>query len=67
MVGSGGGYFASMIRDPEPAKSMPRDGGRDHVFEFSLRESTVDQFHALKKTDSITLDPHKAGYVPYPA
>ena len=59
-----------MVRPSEPVYSIPRrDRDRDveHVFEFSLRQSTVDQFYALKHTDSITLDPHKAGYVPYPA
>ncbi|KAI0746905.1 PLP-dependent transferase [Daedaleopsis nitida] len=63
-----GGYFASMIRDPPGvARRAPTKGDRDHVFGFSLREHTVKQFHALAHTDSITIDPHKAGYIPYPA
>lgn len=61
----GGGYFASMIRYP-PGVTLPVRG-RDDVFEFSLREHTQKQFRALALADSITIDPHKAGYVPYPA
>lgn len=68
-----GGYFASMIRD-KPA--MPgddddetgrrrRDAPREFVPEVMLRESTVEQFKALAQADSITIDPHKAGYIPY--
>ena len=64
IVGSGGGFFACMIRSKSPKMPGRR---RDEVFEFSLREYTVDQFRALKNADSITVDPHKAGYVPYPA
>jgi glutamate/tyrosine decarboxylase-like PLP-dependent enzyme len=67
-LGAGGGYFASMIRD-DPEDPTPRSlpGGREDVFEFSLREHTVEQFRALAKSDAVTIDPHKAGYVPYPA
>ncbi|KAL1690592.1 pyridoxal phosphate-dependent transferase [Schizophyllum commune] len=68
-----GGYFASMIRDP-PADGISReddeedeDGSRDFVPSITMREYSVRQFDALKDADSITIDPHKAGYVPYPA
>ncbi|KAI0031006.1 pyridoxal phosphate-dependent transferase [Vararia minispora EC-137] len=62
-----GGYFASMIRDKDmpPVRNAPAD--RDKVPQFALRDYTIAQFHALKFTDSITIDPHKSGYVPYPA
>ncbi|KAJ7784620.1 PLP-dependent transferase [Mycena metata] len=65
-----GGYFASMIRDkpvvrmPKGPKAEPR---RDFVPTATLRPHTVKQFRALARTDSITIDPHKAGYLPYPA
>ncbi|KAF8182752.1 pyridoxal phosphate-dependent transferase [Mycena galopus ATCC 62051] len=68
-----GGYFASMIRDPPEGvphrwdDQVDEDGSRDFVPSITLRESTVKQFEALKGADSITIDPHKAGYVPYPA
>ncbi|EMD41726.1 hypothetical protein CERSUDRAFT_102127 [Gelatoporia subvermispora B] len=76
-----GGYFASMIRDkpvtpPGPGQGplpLPSPGqgeqepDRNFVPTVTLRDSTVRQFHALAMTDSITIDPHKAGYIPYPA
>jgi glutamate/tyrosine decarboxylase-like PLP-dependent enzyme len=68
-----GGYFASMIRDPpKNARSrwddqVDEEGSRDFVPSITLRDSTTNQFHALANTDSITIDPHKAGYIPYPA
>ena len=63
-----GGYFASMIRD-KPVFRSPGEAepDRDFVPTATLRDTTINQFHALARTDSITIDPHKAGYVPYPA
>lgn len=56
-----GGYFASMLRkDEKTFVSMV-------VPEFPMSEYVCDQYRALKDADSITVDPHKAGYVPYPA
>lgn len=57
-----GGYFNAMLRDH-----------RSHVGPFSWVPSAPmsvfvrDQYKALSHVDSITVDPHKAGYVPYPA
>ncbi len=58
-----GGYFRSMLRGDTPEAtaqiaSIP-------VIEMSgyVRE----QYEALRKADSVTVDSHKAGYVPYPA
>ncbi|KAF7372736.1 PLP-dependent transferase [Mycena sanguinolenta] len=64
-----GGYFASMIRErTAPIGRGPKEEpSRDFVPTATLRPSTVRQFEALARTDSITIDPHKAGYVPYPA
>ena len=59
-----GGYFASMIRDPPPSRAR---SGRDFVPSIPLRCSTKKQFEALAHVDSITIDPHKSGYIPYPA
>jgi glutamate/tyrosine decarboxylase-like PLP-dependent enzyme len=59
-----------MIRDridlPETEPNAP---SRDFkiVPSETLRSYTVDQFEALKDSDSITIDPHKSGYIPYPA
>ncbi|KAH9946373.1 PLP-dependent transferase [Epithele typhae] len=69
-----GGYFASMIRDEpplaghEPMEGTPReDPPREFVPSMTMRRSSITQFEALCGADSITIDPHKAGYVPYPA
>jgi len=57
-----GGYFNSMLR---------REGGLhealDEVPTFPMSGYVRTQYRALREADSITVDPHKAGYVPYPA
>ena len=56
-----GGYFRSMLRDegtPEGCSSVPTATMSDYV---------RTQYEALPRADSITVDPHKGGYVPYPA
>lgn len=61
-----GGYHASVVRDdfdmpalphfaPAPAPALP------------LSRYVTRQFDSLGKADSITVDPHKSGYIPYPA
>lgn len=57
-----GGYFASMI--PEIGDDLPREG---YVPQVGLRIDTARQLWFLRESDSITIDPHKAGYIPYPA
>lgn len=66
-----GGYFATMLdKNKEnlvgkPAKErLPVQGV---IPALCLRKETEEDLLALKDADSITVDPHKAGYVPYPA
>ncbi|THV00047.1 PLP-dependent transferase [Dendrothele bispora CBS 962.96] len=60
-----GGYFASMIREPP---SGSRKGKSDSfVPHVGLRQDTATQLESLGRADSITIDPHKAGYIQYPA
>ena len=60
-----GGYLASIFRRP--------DGGfrdRDELrgeFRYFPSELVYESFAALGRCDSITIDPHKLGYVPYAA
>jgi glutamate/tyrosine decarboxylase-like PLP-dependent enzyme len=57
-----GGYFASLLRtDPKKAKAMPE------IPTYELSDYVRQQIQALPDADSITVDPHKAGYVSYPA
>lgn len=60
-----GGYLASMFRTPEGGL-VPRDEMRER-FEYFPSESVYAAFAALGRTDSMTIDPHKLGFIPYPA
>jgi len=69
-----GGYFASMLpRDYAPGVGGNLPVGFDanlaegFVPDSSLRLETQEDIWWLRHADSITVDPHKAGYVPYPA
>ncbi len=56
-----GGYFRTMLRDEHEhdcRKQIPTEAMSDYV---------QAQYAALGQADSITVDPHKAGYIPYPA
>ncbi len=56
-----GGYFRAMLRnerEPDPEMQVPTMPMNDYV------QTQYRQFH---RADSITVDPHKGGYVPYPA
>ncbi|CAN8102060.1 unnamed protein product [Discula destructiva] len=68
-----GGYFASMIpSDYVPGSdrmNIPLEGGSAAGFvpDLCLRVETQHDLWSLRKADTITVDPHKAGYIPYPA
>lgn len=65
-----GGYFASMLR-PAPANAPGADPdqtiGFDPCPEEALSDHAQRHLGALGGADTITVDPHKAGFVPYPA
>jgi glutamate/tyrosine decarboxylase-like PLP-dependent enzyme len=56
-----GGYFRSMLRD----EGTP--GGCSSVPTAMMSDYARAQYEALPRADSVTVDPHKGGYVPYPA
>jgi glutamate/tyrosine decarboxylase-like PLP-dependent enzyme len=68
-----GGYFASLLRtDAEMADGLEEPAGRDRaalapIPTVDLSPYAREQIQALPEADSITVDPHKSGYVPYPA
>jgi glutamate/tyrosine decarboxylase-like PLP-dependent enzyme len=57
-----GGYFRAMLDD------APEGGdASDAIPSLPLSPYVRAQYLALPEADSITVDPHKGGYVPYPA
>lgn len=56
-----GGYFATMLQKIPLARREP------FTPELTLNRYVTEQYEALPDVDSITVDPHKAGFVPYPA
>ncbi|KAI0466317.1 pyridoxal-dependent decarboxylase domain-containing protein [Xylaria cf. heliscus] len=67
-----GGYFCSMLpKDYRPGDviNLPTEMGEADGFvpDASLRVQTQEDLYAMRYADSITVDPHKAGYIPYPA
>ncbi|KAN0127422.1 Pyridoxal phosphate-dependent transferase [Lactarius tabidus] len=59
-----GGYFRSMLV-PNPGLT----GNESHLDDPTLfvNTHTVNELDHLRHADSVTLDPHKSGYTPYPA
>jgi glutamate/tyrosine decarboxylase-like PLP-dependent enzyme len=67
-----GGYFCTMLpKDYRPGDvvNLPTEMGQSSGFipDATLRAETQEQLYAMRFADSITVDPHKAGYIPYPA
>jgi glutamate/tyrosine decarboxylase-like PLP-dependent enzyme len=62
-----GGYHASVVREdfdmPEPFAPMVAAPPPA----MPLSRYVTEQFNVLGQADSITVDPHKSGYIPYPA
>jgi glutamate/tyrosine decarboxylase-like PLP-dependent enzyme len=52
-----GGFFCSLLREPPGALGGPGQN--------ALSSAAVGALGAVARADSITLDPHKLGYVPY--
>lgn len=63
--GAWGGYLTSVFRKPDGG-FVPRE---ELLSEFSYFPSQLvyDAFEAVCEADSITVDPHKLGYIPYAA
>lgn len=62
-----GGYAAAVTRRPG-GERRPLDEARADVGHEKWPDSAVyDALCALGETDSVTIDPHKLGFVPYPA
>jgi glutamate/tyrosine decarboxylase-like PLP-dependent enzyme len=65
-----GGYFASVLRRTEhvpPFDETDAKHTRQYTPEMVMNSHVERQYKALPHVDSITIDPHKSGYQPYPA
>lgn len=63
-----GGYFASLLRKPvNEATGTSYDPLEQHTPVLQMSEYVTDQYKVIPHAESITIDPHKAGYIPYPA
>ena len=69
-----GSYFCTMLpkdfvpNHPDNAKAPAQTGGgAGFVPDAALRVETQEDMFAVRYADSCTVDPHKAGYIPYPA
>lgn len=60
-----GGYFNAMMR--RDGDESERTDDVESVPTYPMSAYVRRQYRALRGADSVTVDPHKAGYVPYPA
>jgi glutamate/tyrosine decarboxylase-like PLP-dependent enzyme len=60
-----GGYFASLLRKPH--KSTSDVAIDSYTPDLMLSDYVMEQYKAIPRAESVTIDPHKAGYIPYPA
>jgi glutamate/tyrosine decarboxylase-like PLP-dependent enzyme len=66
--GAWGGYFASILRgESETLTSDPGQPDKQVTPILDLSDYVTKQYEAIPLADSVTIDPHKAGYIPYPA
>ena len=64
-----GGFFSSLLPKTDDGDFVPPDQLDDDLVgaDGLLPRDNAEALTTLSATDSITIDPHKFGYVPYPA
>lgn len=63
--GAWGGYLTSVFRRSDGSFADRAEVGKE--FKYFPGETVYSAFRALSEVDSITVDPHKLGYIPYTA
>jgi len=62
-----GGYAASITRGPDGRRRSYEDALADYAPEAWPEEGVFRGLCAMERTDTVTIDPHKLGFIPYPA
>lgn len=62
-----GGYAVSITRGPDGERRSYEAALADYSPEAWPEEGVYRGLCALDRTDSVTIDPHKLGFIPYPA
>ncbi|WP_428267361.1 pyridoxal phosphate-dependent decarboxylase family protein [Haliangium sp.] len=62
-----GGYFAALLRDGDESEPEPEPHAAQTKPVLPLSSYSTRQYENLHRADTITVDPHKTGYLPYPA
>lgn len=63
-----GGYYRTMLIAPDSNETTHFETVDDRTMSIlPMSEYVKKQYLLLQETDAITIDPHKSGYVPYPA
>lgn len=62
-----GGYAASITRAADGRRRSYEDALRDYAPEVWPEEGVFRGLCAMERADSVTIDPHKLGFTPYPA
>ena len=63
-----GGYYRTMLiaaNDTDPTTFTLIDD--TNMASLPMSTYVTEQYQVLQQSDSITIDPHKSGYIPYPA
>lgn len=59
-----GGYYCSFLRSGG-GEGLVNELGDEEIFDEPFDKNVVSALEAIAHSDSVTLDPHKLGYVPY--
>jgi glutamate/tyrosine decarboxylase-like PLP-dependent enzyme len=62
-----GGYAATVTRGTNRERRSYQETLADYAPEVWPEEGVYRALVALERTDSVTIDPHKLGFIPYPA
>lgn len=63
-----GGYYKTMLNSNDESNPVSfKLLDEDAIVALPMSQYVTEQYKVLQMADSITIDPHKSGYVPYPA